>query len=269
MNNNEYVVRPGQPFLLAERDPGDTGRYENARKAKKAVDENLVRLNELQEKLYAQGKRALLIVLQGMDTGGKDGAIRHVMGAFNPQGVQVASFKVPSEEELAHDYLWRVHKVTPRRGMVAIFNRSHYEDVLVVRVKHLVPEEVWRKRFDHINDFERLLTDNGVTIVKFFMHISKNEQAKRLRERQTDPTKQWKFNPGDLEDRKLWSEFQEAYEDALSRCSTTHAPWFVVPSNRKWYRNLVVSQILVDTMENMGLAYPPPIADIDQYVVSK
>lgn len=267
MARQPFTLKPGKKFCLQDFDPDYTGGYDNKAAAKKQMSKNLARLTELQEMLYAQGTKALLIVLQGMDSSGKDGTIRSVMGAFNPQGVQVCPFKVPTAEELAHDYLWRVHKVTPRRGMVAIFNRSHYEDVLVVRVAKLVPEEVWSKRYDHINEFERLLADNGVTIVKFFLHISKEEQAQRFRERQQTPSKQWKFSPGDLEVRKQWDEYQAAYEDALTKCNTAYAPWYVIPANRNWYRNLVVSEILVETMEKMDLRYPEPVPNIESYVI--
>jgi PPK2 family polyphosphate:nucleotide phosphotransferase len=267
MADQPLTLPPGSEFHLPEFNPGHTGAYASAKEAKGRVKENLKRLTELQEMLYAQGKHALLLVLQGMDTAGKDGTIKHVMGAFNPQGVQVWPFKVPSAEELAHDYLWRVHKVTPRRGLIGIFNRSHYEDVLVVRVRELVPEEVWRKRYAHINDFERLLADNGVTIVKFFLHISRAEQARRLRKRQHTPSKQWKFSPGDIETRKLWDDFTLAYEDALTKCNTACAPWYVIPASHKWYRNLVVSEILVRTMEKLDLRYPDPVPDIESYVI--
>jgi PPK2 family polyphosphate:nucleotide phosphotransferase len=267
MAKQPFAVSPGKKLRLQDFDPDYTGGYDNKDDAKQQTKKNLERLTELQEMLYAQGKKALLIVLQGMDSSGKDGTIRSVMGAFNPQGVQVCPFKVPSPEELAHDYLWRVHKVTPRRGMVAIFNRSHYEDVLVVRVAKLVPEEVWRKRYDHINEFERLLSDNGVTICKFFLHISKEEQAERFRERQQTPSKQWKFSPVDLEVRKQWDDYQAAYEDALTKCNTKYAPWYVVPANRNWYRNLVVSNVLVETMEKMGLSYPDPVPNIESFVI--
>lgn len=267
MAKQPLTLKPGKRFCLQDFDPDYTGDCQDKAEAKKTTKKNLERLTELQEMLYAQGQKALLIVLQGMDSSGKDGTIRSVMGAFNPQGVQVCPFKVPSPEELAHDYLWRVHKVTPRRGMVAIFNRSHYEDVLVVRVAKLVPEEVWAKRYDHINEFERLLSDSGVTMVKFFLHISKEEQAQRFRERQQTPSKQWKFSPGDLEVRKQWDDYQAAYEDALTKCNTKYAPWYVVPTNRNWYRNWVVSDTLVKTMEKMGLCYPEPVPDIESYVI--
>ena len=267
MADQPFTLPPGKPFHLKDFDPDDTGLYRDKADAKAQTARNLDRLNALQEMLYAQGERALLIVLQAMDAGGKDGTIKTVMGAFNPQGVQVTSFKAPTEEELAHDFLWRVHKAAPRRGMVGIFNRSHYEDVLVVRVKNLVLESVWRRRYDHINAFERLLADAGVTLVKFFLYISKEEQAERLRARQTTASKQWKFAPGDLEERKRWDQYMAAFEEAMTRCNTEHAPWYVIPANRKWYRNLAVSQILVETMEKMGLRYPDPIPDIESYAI--
>ena len=267
MTDHAFTRKPGKRFELDAIDPGFTAGLEGKKQAENRLERNFERLHELQEMLYADGSRALLIVLQAMDTAGKDGTIEHALGAFNPQGVQVTSFKVPTEEELAHDFLWRIHRAVPRRGMVGIFNRSHYEDVLVVRVKKLAPEAVWRRRYDEINDFERLLGENGVTIVKLFLHISPEEQAERLRERQVTSDKQWKFNPGDLEDRKLWPDFMRAYEDALSRCNTEHARWWVVPANHKWYRNLAVTEILVETLESMGLRYPDPIPDIEGYVI--
>ena len=267
MSDTPLTLPPGELFRLKDFDPGYTGGFTRKRDAADQTTANLERLNALQEMLYAQGEHALLIVLQAMDAGGKDGTIKHVMGAFNPQGVQVNPFKVPTEEELAHDFLWRVHKVTPRRGMVGIFNRSHYEDVLVVRVNSLVPEAVWRQRYDHINAFERLLADSGVTIVKFFLHISKAEQAARLRARQQTPSKQWKFSPGDLEQRERWGDYMAAFEEALTRCNTPYAPWYVIPADKKWYRNLAVSQVLVETMEKMDLCYPDPAPGIEQYTI--
>jgi len=267
MTEQPLTLPPGSAFRLEDFDPNYSAGYAIKAEAKPKLKENRKRLRDLQEMLYAQGKHALLIVLQGMDTAGKDGLIKHVMGAYNPQGVQVWPFKVPSKIELAHDYLWRVHKVTPPRSLIGIFNRSHYEDVLVVRVLGLVPEHVWSKRYDHINDFERMLADNGVTIVKLFLHISRAEQGERLRKRQADTSKQWKFSPGDLEHRQLWDDYTRAYEEALTRCNTPYAPWYVVPANRKWYRNLAVSEILIHTMEGMGLRYPDPIPDIESYVV--
>lgn len=267
MSDQPFTLPPGSKFRFKEFDPGWTGTFKSKGEARKQTKQNLERLNELQEMLYAQNKYALLIVLQGMDTAGKDGAIKHVMGAFNPQGVQVTSFKVPTEEEYAHDFLWRVHKATPRRRMVGIFNRSHYEDVLAARVLQIVPEGVWSRRYAHINDFERLLADNGVSIAKFYLHISREEQAERLRARQQTPSKQWKFSPGDLEQRKLWDDYIAAFEDALTKCNTKCAPWYVIPANRKWYRNLAISEILVQTMAKMDLRYPDPVPDIESYVI--
>ncbi len=267
MPDQPLTLPPGKKFRLKDFDPDYTGPYKKKSDAEKATAKNLERLHDLQEMLYAQGEHALLVILQAMDAGGKDGAIEHVMGAFNPQGVQVTAFKVPTEEELAHDFLWRVHRAAPRRGMIGIFNRSHYEDVLVVRVKGLAPEEVWKPRYAHINAFERLLADSGVTIVKFYLHISKDEQAKRLRERQTTPSKQWKFAPGDLEERTRWDAYMQAFEDALTKCNTEVAPWYVIPANRKWYRDFAISQVLVETMEGIGLAYPEPPANIEQYEI--
>lgn len=267
MTKLAFSLPPGERFDLTQIDAGFTAGYEKKKRAKQALADNLDELHALQEKLYADGSKALLIVLQAMDTAGKDGTIKHVMGAFNPQGVQVAPFKVPSEEERNHDYLWRVHKRVPQNGLIGIFNRSHYEEVLVVRVKQLVPEEVWRKRYEHINSFEKLLADSGVHIVKLFLHISPDEQAERLRDRQQIPDKRWKFSPGDLEDRKLWHEYQRAYEDALTRCNTAHAPWWVVPANRKWFRNLAVSDILIRAMKDMDCRYPDPAEQVESYSI--
>lgn len=265
MHVTAYTRPPGEPFRLRQVDAGETGRFRDKDEAKEELEENLERLNKLQRRLYAHGGHALLIVLQGMDTAGKDGAIRHVMGAFDPQGVEVTSFKVPTEEELAHDFLWRVHRRAPQRGKVGIFNRSHYEDVVAVRVRKLAPETVWRPRFERINQFEGLLAEAGVTVVKLFLHISPEEQAERLQQRQQDPEKQWKFRPGDLEDRRLWGEFLAAWEEALRRCNTPWARWYAVPADRKWYRNLAVSRILIETLEGLALAFPDPPADVGSY----
>jgi PPK2 family polyphosphate:nucleotide phosphotransferase len=213
-------------------------------------------LEELQEMLYAEHKHKVLIVLQAMDTGGKDGTIRHVFEGVNPQGVRVAGFKKPTPEELDHDFLWRVHKQVPGKGEVVIFNRSHYEDVLVVRVHNLAPQEVWSKRYDHINDFERMLVDEGTTILKFFLHIDLDEQKERLQARLDEPNKRWKFNPEDLEERKLWPQYVKAYEDAISKTSTDWAPWYIVPANRKWYRNLVVGTVIIETLKDLDMRYP-------------
>jgi PPK2 family polyphosphate:nucleotide phosphotransferase len=219
------------------------------------------RLEELQELLHAEHKHKVLIVLQAMDTGGKDGTIRHVFEGVNPQGVRVASFKKPTPEELGHDFLWRVHKQVPGRGEIVIYNRSHYEDVLVVRVHDLAPKGVWSKRYDHINDFERMLVDEGTTILKFFLHIDLDEQKERLQARLDEPNKRWKFNPADLEERKLWPKYVKAYEDAISKTSTDWAPWYVVPANRKWYRNLVVGTVIIEALEDLNMRYPEPEFD--------
>jgi PPK2 family polyphosphate:nucleotide phosphotransferase len=254
---NRYRVNPGDRIDLNRWDPNDKSLCPEG---KGEGDKRLLRLNreleELQELLFAQHEHKILVVLQAMDTGGKDGTIRHVFEGVNPQGVRVASFRTPTPEELDRDYLWRVHRQTPAKGEIVIFNRSHYEDVLVVRVHQLVPESVWSRRFEHINAFERLLADEGTRFVKFFLHIDLKEQKKRLQERLDDPKKHWKFNPGDLDERKRWDEYRLAYEDLLGRTSTPWAPWYVVPANRKWYRNLVVASVLVDLLKGLNLHYP-------------
>lgn len=257
-----YRIPPETRVSLAERDPSDRLTFDEEKKVgREYLRELTLRLRELQELLYAEGKHRLLIVLQATDTGGKDGVIRHVFRTVNPQGVRVTGFKAPSARELAHDYLWRIHRETPGRGEIRIFNRSHYEDVLIVRVRNLVPEETWQRRYQHINDFERMLADEGTTILKFFLHISKEEQATRLQSRLDDPSKHWKFNPADLAERKHWDDYREAYEAMLSRTSTPWAPWYVVPSNRKWYRNLVIARVLVATLEGLDMRFPEPDFD--------
>jgi PPK2 family polyphosphate:nucleotide phosphotransferase len=220
------------------------------------------RMHELQERLYAESRQSLLVVLQAMDAGGKDGTIEHVFRGMNPQGVRVASFKAPSEVELAHDFLWRVHREVPRRGEVGVFNRSHYEDVLVVRVNDLVPEEVWRPRYGHIRAFEQNLADAGTTIVKLMLHISPDEQRERLQARLDDPAKHWKFNPADLAEREKWDAYQDAFEEAIGETSTDAAPWYVIPADRKWYRNWSVLQVLLATLEAMDPQFPPPAEDL-------
>ena len=262
-----FLVPPGAQVSLADYDPGFSADYQSKKETKAELKRNAERLQELQQVLWAEGKHALLIVLQAMDAGGKDGTIRHVMRGVNPQGCQVTSFKVPTKEELDHDYLWRIHKATPRRGYIGIFNRSHYEDVLVVRVHNLVPEEVWQQRYEQINHFEKLLADTGTTILKFFLHISKEEQKERFEARLRDPAKNWKFSMGDVEERGHWDDYMRAFEDALSRCSTPWAPWYVIPANHKWYRNLAHFQIIADTMEKLDMHYPPPLPDADKIVV--
>lgn len=253
-----YRVDPGHAFSLRETDPGDTGHYTSKHDAHEDLATLRDRLESLQERLYAEGRQSLLIVLQATDTGGKDGTIKHVFEGVNPQGCRVCSFKQPSAEELAHDFLWRYHMHAPGRGMMTIFNRSQYEDVLVVRVHNLVPREVWEQRYEQINAFERILTQNGTIILKFFLHISKDEQKERFESRLDTPDKRWKFNAEDLQERKLWDEYQAAYEAAIVRCSTEYAPWYVVPANHKWYRNLVVARTIVDTLELMNPQYPDP-----------
>jgi PPK2 family polyphosphate:nucleotide phosphotransferase len=254
-------VPPDSRARLARRDPGATFGWEKAA-AETELVKQLSRLAELQDRFWAESKRAVLVVLQGIDSAGKDGTINKVMEAFNPQGCPVTSFKVPSAEELAHDYLWRVHRSVPRKGEIGIFNRSHYEDVLVVRVHDLVPKPVWSKRYDQINAFERHLTETGTTIVKFFLSIDKDEQRRRFQARYDDPTKRWKFAMGDLEERKRWDDYQAAFEDALSRTSTAAAPWYVIPANRKWFRNLAVATILASTIADLKPHYPPVAADV-------
>lgn len=261
------IVKPGSRVRLADYDPGFTGDYTKKGEAEEVLERNLKRLRKLQDVLWAEGKHALLIVLQGIDSGGKDGTIEHVMSGINPQGCQVTGFKVPTPEELAHDFLWRIHKATPRRGYIGIFNRSHYEDVLVVRVHNLVPEEAWSKRYDQINHFEQLLAESGTTILKFFLYISKDEQKKRFEDRLRDPAKNWKFSMGDVEERERWDDYLRAYEDALNKCSTPWAPWHIVPANHKWYRNLVVSEAVVEALEKLDLHYPPPLPDADKIVI--
>jgi PPK2 family polyphosphate:nucleotide phosphotransferase len=267
MDKQALLVPPGSRVRLADYDTGYTGEFRDKEEAEEELKDNVDRLKDLQNVLYAEGKHALLIVLQAMDAGGKDGTIRHVMGGLNPQGVHVASFKVPTPREMAHDFLWRIHQRTPGRGEIAIFNRSHYEDVLVVRVHKLVPEEVWSARYEHINAFERILAHSGVTIRKFFLHISKEEQKERFEKRLQDPRKNWKFARGDLRERALWDDYMAAFEDALSRCSTDRAPWYIIPADKKWYRNLIISRILVQTLESLDMHYPPGEPDLDQVVI--
>ncbi len=263
-----YQVKPRSKVRLAEWDPNDTGEFDGGKKEGLAEVEKLNnKLEELQELLFAEQKHKVLVVLQAMDTGGKDGVIRRVFDGVNPQGVRVASFKVPTEEERERDYLWRIHKQTPGNGEIVIFNRSHYEDVLVVRVHDLAPAAVWKKRFDQINEFERLLAENGTTILKFYLHIDMDEQKERFQARLDDPSKRWKFRLGDLKEREYWSEYMKAYEDVLSKTSTEHAPWFIVPANRKWYRDLVVSSVLVDALESLNMKFPEPEENLDNVVI--
>ena len=253
---------------LSTWDPADTGEYEDGKEAAQdRLDELTGRLEVLQELLFADGRHRLLVVLQATDTGGKDGVIRRVFEGVNPAGVKVASFKQPTLPELAHDYLWRVHPHVPGNGEIVIFNRSHYEDVLIVRVWEMVTRERWEKRYRHIVEFERLLADEGTTILKFFLHISKDEQRQRLQERIDQPEKHWKFDPGDVKQRGRWDDYQQAFAEMLSRTSTAYAPWYIVPSNRKWYRDLVVSTVLVKALEELDLRYPEAETDLTGLVI--
>lgn len=255
------LVKPGSKVKLSDWDPTDTLGLDKDR-AVEELQKNTERLFELQYLLYAQNKYALLVVFQAMDAGGKDGAIRHVMTGLNPQGCSVAPFKAPTSVELDHDFLWRVHKEVPARGDVGIFNRSHYEDVLAVRVHNLVPKHIWSERYEQINAFERILAANNVVIVKFYLHISKDEQKRRFEDRIKDPQRNWKLSPADFAERKYWGKYRKAYEDALSRCSTREAPWYVIPGNHKWVRNAAVSMILVETLEALDLKFPEASFDL-------
>ncbi len=259
-------MRAGSDLDLDDHPPDEAFGWDKS-EAKAKVGEEVAVVAELQKKLYASGERALLVVLQAMDAGGKDGVIRSVLTGINPAGVRVTSFKVPSETERAHDYLWRVHPACPALGEIAVFNRSHYEDVLVVRVKQLVPEERWRKRYGQIKDFERLLVDEGTSIVKLFLHISLDEQRARLQDRIESPDERWKFRRGDLDERKLWPDYMTAYRDALAETSTEDAPWYVVPGDRKWVRNLAVAHILRDALEQIDPQYPEPEEGLEGLVV--
>jgi PPK2 family polyphosphate:nucleotide phosphotransferase len=260
---DRLMVPLEKKFRLSDIDPGDT-RGLTKEHAAAALVKHLERLSVLQYLLYAEGRRSVLVVLQGIDAAGKDGTIRRVMSGLNPQGVRVTPFKAPEGAEKRHDYLWRIHKAMPEYGQIGIFNRSHYEDVLIVRVHGLVPKSVWSKRYQQINDFERMLCENGMNIIKFLLYISKEEQAERFRERLEDKRKAWKFSPDDLKEREYWDAYIEAYEDVLTKCNSNYAPWYVIPANRKWFRNLAVAQILVETLEGMKLQYPKPVADLSK-----
>ncbi len=267
MKKQPHCLAPGRKFRLRDFDAGYRGGIKNKKNARQELDENIAVLADLGYRLYAEDRRSLLLVLQGMDTAGKDGTIRHVMRGFNPQSCRVTSFKQPGVEELAHDFLWRVNLAAPRKGFVGIFNRSHYEDVLVVRIHKLVPKSEWESRYERINLFEKLLRDGGTTIVKVFLHIDKEEQRRRLQARLDDPNKRWKFSRADLKEREYWNDYQRVYEAALTRCNTEYAPWHVIPANRKWYRNLVVSRILRKTLEKMSPQFPPAEEGLERLVV--
>ena len=259
-----FRVKPGTVVRLKDTDPAFTDHYESHEAATEETEHYHKRLRDLQELLYAEQQRSLLICVQAMDTGGKDGTINHVLGVMNPQGCRVARFREPSAEEAAHDFLWRAHRVAPVKGEVVVFNRSHYEDVLIVRVHNLVPKSVWSRRYDQINGFEHFLADNNTQILKFYLHISKEEQLARFKERLDNPAKQWKVSEADYTERRFWDEYVEAYEDALSRCSTEHASWFVIPANHKWFRNLVVARIVVEHLESLNMKAPKPTIDIER-----
>lgn len=265
MNYSErFLIKPGSKVKLSGVDPGFKDKFTSKDQTRELTRHHLARLQELQEVLYAEHKRSLLICLQAIDGGGKDSTIRHVFGAFNPQGCKVASFKQPTNLELDHDFLWRAHRDVPAKGEITVFNRSHYEDVLIVRVKNLVPKSVWSKRYDHINALEKYLAENDTHILKFFLHISKDEQLKRFRERLEDPSKQWKISEADYTERERWDEYMEAFEDMLSKCSTRPAPWFVIPANYKWFRDLAVSQIVMNHLEGLRMKFPPPAVDLKE-----
>lgn len=258
LQDHPYRILPGQTVDANALPTEDKSLFPMKKSEGKALMKSMSKeIDELQTQIYAEGKHRLLVIFQAMDTGGKDGSIRSVFKKMDPQGIRVASFKRPEANELAHDYLWRVHAQVPGNGEVVIFNRSHYEDILAVRVRNIFPEAVWSRRFDHINHFEQMLTDEGTTVLKFFLNISLDEQKERLQARLDDPEKHWKFNPSDLEDRALWPKFMEAYSDVFSKTSTTTAPWYVIPANRKWYRDLVIADILIKTLKNLDMEYPP------------
>jgi len=260
----KLVVAPGAKVRLSKIDPSYTGKYESHEVALPEIEKYVQRLDNLQYLLYADANQSLLVVLQALDAAGKDGVIRHVFSGMNPQGTSVFGFKQPSKDEAAHDFLWRAHLRAPGRGEVVIFNRSYYEDVLAVRVHKLAPKEVWSKRYALINGFERTLAHNGTRILKFFLHISPEEQLARFRQRLEDPSRHWKISESDYSERELWPKYVEAYEDALMETSTKHAPWYIIPANSKWFRNLAVSQIIADTMSEMGLKLPPMHVDISK-----
>ncbi len=262
-----HKIAPGTTVKLSEIQSDGKKLHNNRDKAEEEFKELRKEFRELQRKFYAEDKHKLLIVFQAMDAGGKDGTIRAITQGVNPQGVQVTSFKVPSKRELAHDFLWRVHKAVPDRGMIGIFNRSHYEDVLVVRVDNIVPEEVWRPRYEHINNFEKLLTDTGTAIIKIYLHISKEEQRERFQERVDIPRKNWKFSFGDLEKRKQWDDYMAAYEEMIEKTATEYAPWYIIPANQNWYRNLAIERIIVQTLRDLDPQYPSPEGDLTGIIV--
>jgi len=260
-----YRIEPDEHFSLADHDPADANGMAGPEEVEREYDELQERIVDFQERLYAEERRSLLVVLQGIDAAGKDGTVKHVLRGTNPAGVRVYSFKEPSNDELAHDFLWRYHHATPADGMIHVFNRSHYEDVLVVRVKDLAPEKLWRSRFDSINDFERMLVREGTTIVKFLLHISKEAQLEKFRERLERPDKYWKWSSKDMKERERWDEYQQAYEEAVSATSTPWAPWYVVPADHRWFRNYVIARVLAGTLQAMDPRYPEPAEDVRRF----
>jgi PPK2 family polyphosphate:nucleotide phosphotransferase len=258
----KFVVEPGSKVRLGRIDPDYTGKHVSRQSATEETAKQVARMVRLQYLLYADAGQSLLIVLQGLDASGKDGTVRHLFAGMNPQGTRVVAFKQPTPEEFAHDFLWRVHRRAPAKGEVVIFNRSHYEDVLIVRVHNLVPRSVWSKRYDLINDFEKMLHESGTRILKFCLHISPQEQLSRFRDRLDDPERRWEISDADYSERELWPKYVKAYEDAIERTSTKQAPWYVIPANHKWFRNLAISQIVADAMDDMGLKLPPPRVDL-------
>lgn len=266
LNTEDYRVKPGKKVHLARIESKTDGGIADD-DGDNAFEEVIEELQDLQNLMFAEHKHSLLVVLQAMDAAGKDSTIRHVFGPINPQGVRVWNFKGPTDIEREHDYLWRIHEKTPRDGYISVFNRSHYEDVLVVRVKNLVPEDVWTKRYDHINAFERMLVDEGTSVLKFYLHISKDYQKKRLQRRLDRPDKHWKFNPADLEERARWDDYRKAFEEAISQCSTEAAPWYVIPSEVRWFRNLLIATIVRDTMKGWDMKFPEPTFDPKTIVI--
>ena len=266
-DTHDYLVEPHSKVKLSKYDPDDRGDFEEKEEAEKETAKLLAKLQELQGLLYAESKHALLVVFQAMDAGGKDGAIRTVFSGVNPQGCMVHSFKKPSDLEMQHDFIWRCHMRCPSKGMIGIFNRSHYESVLIERINKIVPEKVWKKRYGHIADFEEMLSEEGTVVRKFFLHISKEEQRERLQARLNDPSKNWKFASSDLAVREQWDDYIDAYEDLLGRTSTEHAPWYVIPANKKWYRNYLIADVLVRTLKELDMKYPPAEKGLDKVVV--
>ena len=260
-----FIAEPGRPFELDARDSSDRALFPDKKHARKCLEADAGAINELQDLLYATQQKSVLVVLQGMDTSGKSGVIRHVFADTSPLGVKVTAFKAPSKEELAHDYLWRIHQAVPRKGFIGVFDRSHYEDVLVVKVRGFAPAGEIEQRYEQINQFEKHLTDNGTLVLKFMLHIGREEQGERLKERITEPHKRWKFNPGDLDDRRLWPDFMQAYETMVQRCSTPHAPWHVIPSDSRPRRNAAIARIVRGALEDLNLEWPDTGHKLEDY----